>query len=180
MRQLLEIAPQCRTTLGAAMIRNRAKVVEVNDVTLSQDPGAPTVDVIIDGVLVAGFQVDTCSSANLMSMETMEELKLTNMVPTSIILKMADHTRTKPLGQLLQVPVQIAGREYKIDFIVYRTADAIQPVPGILGRPWLIAEAKEDWGKGTLTLGKGKEKVVLPLLSKKLSIPHHTKSNPKQ
>ena len=181
MRQLLEIAPQCRTTLGAAMIRNRAKVVEVNDVTLSQDPGAPAVDVIIDGVLVAGFQVDTCSSANLMSMETMEELKLTNMVPTSIILKMADHTRTKPLGQLLQVPVQIAGREYKIDFIVYRTADAIQPVPGILGRPWLIiAEAKEDWGKCTLTLGKGKEKVVLPLLSKKLSIPHHTKSNPKQ
>ena len=86
------------------------------------------------------------------------------MVPTSIILKMADHTCTKPLGQLPRVPVQIAGREYKIEFIVFRNAVAIQPIPRILGQPWLIvAEAKEDWGKGTLTLGKGKEKVVLPL-----------------
>ena len=86
------------------------------------------------------------------------------MVPTSIILEMVDHTRTKPLGQLPQVPVQIAGREYKIDFIVVQIVDAIQPIPGILGRPWLIiAEAEEDWGKGTLILGKGKEKVVLPL-----------------
>ena len=164
MRQLLAVAPQCRTTLGSAMIRKRAKVVEVNDVTLSQDPGAPAVDVIIDGVLVAGFQVDIGSSVNLMSVETMEELGLTNMVPTSIILKMADHTRTKPLGQLPQVPVHIAGQEYKIDFVVFRTTDAIQPIPGILGRPWLItAEAKEDWGKGTLTLGKGKDKTILPL-----------------
>ena len=73
MRQLLAIAPQCRTTLGAAMIRKRAKVVEVNDVTRSQDPGTPAVDVIIGGVLVAVFQVDTGSSVNLMSMETMEE-----------------------------------------------------------------------------------------------------------
>ena len=74
MRQLLAVAPQCRTTHDSTMIRKRAKVVEVNDVTLSQDPGAPEVDVIIDGILVAGFQVDIGSSVNLMSMETMEEL----------------------------------------------------------------------------------------------------------
>lgn len=35
MRQLLAIAPQSRTTLGSAMIRKRAKVVEDNDITLS-------------------------------------------------------------------------------------------------------------------------------------------------
>ena len=164
MKQLLAIAPQCRTTLGSAMICKRAKAGEVNDMTLSQDPGAPVVDVIIEGVMVVGFQVDTGSSVNLMSMETMEELGLTNMVPTSIILKMADHTRTKPLGQLPQVLVQIVSWEYKIDFVVFRTIDAIQPIPGILRRAWLIiVEAKEDWGKGTLTLGKGKDKTVLPL-----------------
>jgi hypothetical protein len=85
--------------------------VEVNDVILSQDSGAPAVDVIIDGVTVVGFQVDTRSSVNLMSMETMEELGFTNMNPTSIILKMEKYTHTKPLGQLPQVLVQIAGRE---------------------------------------------------------------------
>ena len=101
MRQLLAIAPQCRTTLGLAMICKRAKVVEVNDVTLSQDPGAPAVDVIIDGVMVVVFQVDTGSSVNLLSMETMEELGLTNMVPTSIILKMADVSRI--FGHLIKL-----------------------------------------------------------------------------
>lgn len=81
------------------------------------------------------------------------------MNPTSMILKMMDHTWTTPLGQLLQIPVQIFRREYKIDFIVFRTTNVIQLIFGILGRPWLIpTEAKGDWGKGTLTLGKGKDK----------------------
>ena len=34
----------------------------------------------------------------------------------------------------------------------------------ILGHMWLIyAYAKEDWGKGTLTIGRGSKKVTLPL-----------------
>ena len=80
--------------------------MEINDVTLSQDPSAPTIDLTIDGTQLVGFQVDI-QVVNLMSMETMKELGLTNMVPTSAILKMANQTRTKPLGQLLQVPIQI-------------------------------------------------------------------------
>ena len=57
------------------------------------------------------------------------------MVPTSIILKMANHTHTKPLGQLLQVLVQIAGKIYKIIFIVFQTTHTIQLIPSILGQP---------------------------------------------
>ena len=168
MRQLLAIAPHCRSKLSSSMIRKKPKTVDIHDVTLSKDPGASAVDVIIDGVLIPGFQVDTWSSVNLMSVETLNELGITKMNPTPIILKMADHTRTKPLGELPQVLVIIAGKEYKIDFIVFRTSDAIQPIPGILGRPWLIlAQAKEDWGKGTLTLGRGLEKMILPFFPTK-------------
>ena len=47
----------------------------------------------------------------------MKELGLTNIIPTSIILIMVDHTWTKPLGQLLQIPIQIVGREYIIDLL---------------------------------------------------------------
>jgi hypothetical protein len=33
-----------------------------------------------------------------------------------------------------------------------------------LGRPWLyLARAKDDWGKGTLTIGKGINKIVLSM-----------------
>ena len=164
MRQLLAIAPHCRSRLSTSMIRKKHKTVDIHDVTLTKDPGAPTVDVTIDGVMIPGFQVDTGSSVNLMSVETLNELGITNMTPTPIILKMADHTRTKPLGELTQTSAIIAGKEYRIDFIIFRTSDAVQPIPGILGRPWLIlAQAKEDWGRGTLTLGRGPEKTVLPL-----------------
>jgi hypothetical protein len=150
------------------MIRKKPDTVDIHDVTLSKDPGAPAVDVIIDGVLIHGFQVDTGSSVNLMSVETLNELGITKMNPTPIILKMADHTHTKPLGELPHVPVIIVGKEYKIDFSVFRTSDAVQPIPGILGRPWLIlAQAKEDWGKETLTLGRGSEKMILPLFPTK-------------
>ena len=94
MRQLLAIAPHCRSRLSSSMVRKKPKNVEIHDVTLSKDPGAPVVDVIIDGVLIPGFQVDTGSSVNLMSVETFNELGITKMNPTPIILKMADHTRT--------------------------------------------------------------------------------------
>ena len=168
MRQLLAIAPHCRSKLTSSMIRKKPKMVDIHDVTLSKDPGAPAVDVIIDGVLIPGFQVDTGSSVNLMSVETLNELGITKMNPTPIILKMAYHTRTKPLGELPQVSVIVAGKEYKIDFIVFRTSDAIQPIPGILGRPWLILpQAKEDWGKGILTLGRESEKMIMPLFPTK-------------
>lgn len=67
------------------------------------------------------------------------------MIPTQIILKMADHTHTKPLGELSQVSAIVAGKRYKFDFIIFQTLHAIQPIPGILGRPCLILDqAKED------------------------------------
>ena len=45
-----------------------------------------------------------------MSIETLNELGITTMTPTPIILKMADHTCTKPLGELTQVSIIIAGK----------------------------------------------------------------------
>ena len=62
MRQLLAIAPHCRSKLSSSMIRKKPKIVDIHDVTLSKDPRAPAVD-----VLIPSFQVDTGSSVNLMS-----------------------------------------------------------------------------------------------------------------
>ena len=67
MRQLLAIAPRCRSKLSSSIIRKKPKTIDIHDVTLSKDPRAPAVDFIIDGVLIPGFQVDTGPSVNLMS-----------------------------------------------------------------------------------------------------------------
>jgi hypothetical protein len=85
MKQLLAVAPQCRSSLSSSMIRRRPKSATVHDISLSRDPGAPTVDVIIGGALIPGFQIDTGSSVNLMNVETMNELGISNVVSTTII-----------------------------------------------------------------------------------------------
>lgn len=97
MTQLIAIAPQCHTKGWSTMIRKKAKVVKANDITLSQDPHDPTINVTIASVLITRVQVDIGFSVNLTSMKTMEKLGLaTNMVPNSIVLKMANHTHTNP------------------------------------------------------------------------------------
>ena len=39
MKQLLVVAPECRATLNAALIRKRHRVKEVHEVALNLDPG---------------------------------------------------------------------------------------------------------------------------------------------
>ena len=50
MRQLLAIAPKCRSELSYSLIRKRSKEINVHDISI--DPGAPTVNVMIDGSLI--------------------------------------------------------------------------------------------------------------------------------
>ena len=111
LRQLLAVAPTCRSTLSSSLVRKRPKtvdvvneinnfeeIVDVNDISI--DPSAPTVEVFIDGFLIEGVQIDSGSSVNLMNVDTMEEIGLTIMTTTPIILRMADQSRVKPLGIL--------------------------------------------------------------------------------
>ena len=164
MKQLLAMAPECRTTLNNSLIRRRSKVKEVHEVSLNPDPGAPTIDVTIDGVMVTGVQVDGGSSVNLMNSETMHGLDMKNLVPTSLILRMADQSRVKPMGILRSVITTIAGIQYPIDYIVFKLNSSSLSYPILLGRPWLYqAKAKNDWGRGTLTIGKGKNKTSLQM-----------------
>ena len=74
---------------------------------MNQDPRAPTIDVIKGGFLIPGFQIDPESSVNLLNVETMNKLRITNVVLTTIILKMANSSRGKPLDVLEQVPTLI-------------------------------------------------------------------------
>jgi hypothetical protein len=162
MRQLLAISPKCRSELSYSLIRKRSKEINVHDISI--DPGAPTVDVMIDGSLIQGVQIDGGSSVNLMNQETMDEIGLTNMISTPIILRMADQSKVKPLGVLKQVPTLVGGIEYKVDYIIFKITESISSYPILLGRPWLyLAKAKDDWGKGTLTIGKGSQKTSLPM-----------------
>ena len=166
LRQLLTVAPECRSTLNNALIRKRNRIIdsEVHEISLNPDPGTPTIDVIIDGVVIPGVQVDGGSSVNLMNADTMSNLDLLGLTHTGLVLRMADQSRVKPMGILPSVLTIIAGIEYKIDYIVFKLNSSSFSYPILLGRPWLYqAKAKNDWGRGTLTIGSGSDKIVMQM-----------------
>ena len=99
-----------------------------------------------------------------MNVDTMEELGITTMTTTPIILRMVDQSRVKPLRMLSQLLTTIGGIDFKIDYVVFKVSESISTYPILLGRPWLyLAKAKDDWDKGTLTIGKRTNKIVLPM-----------------
>ena len=121
MKQLLAVSPEYRTTLTSSLVcRSRQRNKEIHEVSLNPDPGAPTIDVSIDGVLISGVQVDGGSSVNLMTADTMEKLGLTNLLPTKLLLQMAYHSKVLPMGVLVNVDTNIAGIVYKIDYVVFQ------------------------------------------------------------
>lgn len=100
MKQLLAVAPECRSSLNSSLTRHRHRNKEVCEANLNPDLGAPTIDVSIDGVMLSGVQVDGGFSINLMNVDTMDALDLEHLVPTILVLKMADHSRVKPIDIL--------------------------------------------------------------------------------
>jgi hypothetical protein len=167
IKQLLGVAPQCRSSLQSNLVQRRARNM-VNEVTISPNPGAPMIDVTIDGILIRGVQVDGGSSVNLMNYDTMLSLQLSGLHETRLVLHMAHQSRIKPKGILLKVKTMISGLIYFIDFVVFQQLTPNTSYPILLGRPWLYqAKAKDDWGRGILTIGSGKSKVRLQMYPSK-------------
>ena len=65
----------------------------------------------------------------------MDEIGLTNMISTPIILRMADQSKVKPLGILKQVPTLVGRIEYKVDYIIFKVTKSISSYPILLGTP---------------------------------------------
>ena len=147
--------------MTSSLVRRRQRNKEIHEVSLNPDPGAPTIDVSIDGVLITGVQVDGGSSVNLMTTDTMKELEMSDLLPTDLLLRMIDHSKVLPVGILVNVDTNIAGIVYKIDYVVFQLKSLTLSYPILLGRPWLFdAKARNDWGRGTLTIGRRRNKIV--------------------
>lgn len=56
MRQLLAISPKCRSELSHSLIHKNVTEVEVHEISL--DPGAPSIEVMMDGSFIENVQID--------------------------------------------------------------------------------------------------------------------------
>lgn len=77
------------------------------------------------GHQIEGDQINSGSSVNLLSVETMKEIDLTNMSTTLIILRMADQGCVKPLGILNQVPATISSIKQKVSYVIFKVTESI-------------------------------------------------------
>lgn len=147
LKQLKEVYPKRRVR------KYKLPAVAVN-FTMVEDFGAPELDIEVDGCLISRVPVDGGSGVNLMLREVALDLGLTTFEPTIHILRMADQSRVRPVGQLSCLPTVIGGVEFMLNYLVLEVTGK-PSFPVLLGRPWLYkAKVVEDWGKGEFSFGK--------------------------
>ena len=109
-------------------------------------------------ILVDKCLCDLGSSVNLMPLSFFRKLKFTNIVPTQVILQLADHSVCYPMGIVEDLLVKVGKFYFPTDFIVFYMEEDIS-IPIILGRGFLATRgATMDLLEGKLTLKVGTEK----------------------
>ena len=81
--------------------------------------------------------VDLGAAINVMTIETVRKLGLTNLSPTPNFLELADRSTIKPEGILDDLIISVDSWEYPADFLVLQPKLQLGGHPLILGRPWL-------------------------------------------
>ena len=82
------------------------------------DPGNPTVTVQIGSTQIPTVLVDLGAAINIMTIETIRKLGLTNLRPTPTILELAYRSTIKPEGILDDLVIRVDSWEYPADFLV--------------------------------------------------------------
>lgn len=101
------------------------------------DPGSPIVKIHINGVEIPNTLIDLGAAINIMRKQTMEQLKLPNLLYTPTLLQLADRSVIKPDGVLEDISVSLDSWEYPVDFMILTPKNNLGGHPLILGRPWL-------------------------------------------
>ena len=101
------------------------------------DPSVPLVTISINNFSILNTLIDLSATINVMTMETLRNLKIYNIRPTPTILELADRSKVKLEGVVDDVIVSIDSWEYPIDFIILQPKSNLGGHPLILGRPWL-------------------------------------------
>eukprot|EP00253_Pinus_taeda_P017200 PITA_17200 len=101
------------------------------------DLGIPRVTTIINNIHIPNTLIDLGAAINVMTLETMKTLQLTNLQHTTIVLELADRSKVILEGILEDIIVSLDSWEYPVDFLVLQPKSNLGGNPIILGRPWL-------------------------------------------
>lgn len=100
-----------------------------------RDPGSPIVKTHINGVDIPNTLIDLGAAINIMSKQTMDQLKLSNLQYTPTLLQLSDGFVIKPYGVLEDVSVYLGSWEYPVNFIILTPKNNLGGHPLIIGIP---------------------------------------------
>ncbi|KAL5578061.1 hypothetical protein UlMin_019760 [Ulmus minor] len=101
-----------------------------------KDPGSFTLPCSIGNTYCGRALCDLGASINLMPMSVFKQLGIGNARPTTVTLKLADHSFAHLEGKIEDVLIQVHKFVFPADFIIL-DFEADREVPIILGRPFL-------------------------------------------
>eukprot|EP00253_Pinus_taeda_P019757 PITA_19757 len=120
------------------------------------DPGSPIFKTHINGVEIPNTLIDLGATINIMSRQTMEQLKLPNLPFTPTLLQLADQSIIKLDGVLEDISISLDSWEYPVDFMILTPKSNLGGHPLILGRPWLAtADAFISCRSGNMYISDG-------------------------
>eukprot|EP00253_Pinus_taeda_P034133 PITA_34133 len=128
------------------------------------DPGIPKVTTIINNIQIPNTLIDLGAAINVMTLETMRTLQLTNLQHTTIVLELDDRSKVIPEGILEDIIVSLDSWEYPVDFLVLQPKSNLGGHPIILSRPWLATvDAFIGCRSGNMIISRGTERKQLTL-----------------
>ena len=101
------------------------------------NPGNPTFTVQIGHTQIPNVLVYLGAAINVMTIETVRKLGLTNLRPTPTVLELVDRSTIKLEGILDDLVISVDSWEYPAEFLVLQPKSQLGGHPLILGRPWL-------------------------------------------
>jgi hypothetical protein len=139
-------------------------IVQKNMPLKQKDTGAFTIPCVIGNASFKMVLCDLGASINVMPKHVYDSLSLEPLNKTSIVIQLADRSFVYPLGVIEDVLVKIDSLVIPCDFYIldmeHDSYDSSNNTPILFGRPFLkTADTKIDYGKDTLSMEVGDEKI---------------------
>ncbi|GKD96007.1 reverse transcriptase domain-containing protein [Tanacetum coccineum] len=161
LRSSTEIMPNVNDeTISTSVETNKPSIrrIDANQYA-EKDLGSFTLPCFINNMCFNKALADLGASVSVMPYSTYTTLGLGNLIPTKLIVELADRTVKRPKGIVENVLVGIDKFTFLVDFIILDIPEDFK-IPLILGRPFLsTAHAIINVFKAKITLSVGNDKI---------------------
>ncbi|RYQ95519.1 hypothetical protein Ahy_B08g090837 [Arachis hypogaea] len=152
MKELLTRKSSLKGGQTIVMNKECSALIQTELPTKRKDPGSFHIPCAIRETLIDKGLCDLGASINLMPLSLMKKLQINELMPTDVVIRLADKTQKQAVGVVENVLVKVENYFLSTDFVILEMEESpIHPI--ILGRPFLAtARALIDVERGELIL----------------------------